>query len=98
LFAPPHIQIGVSKTGHPVRFRGQRRHCFARRRKSEEETRFSQKIGSNFQVADKSLVVEFKNPRNLLAEFNSDLTSSRARQREKSEISNWRREGDSNPR
>jgi hypothetical protein len=49
-------------------------------------------------VADKSLAVEFKNPWNLLAEFNSDLTTTHARQREFSEKSNWRREGDSNPR
>jgi hypothetical protein len=63
----------------------------------EKKRDFLKKIGSNFQVADKSLTVEFKNPWNLLAEFNSDLTSSHARQREKSEISNWRREGDSNP-
>jgi hypothetical protein len=49
-------------------------------------------------VADKSLAVEFKNPWNLLADFNSDLSNTHARQREKSEKSNWRREGDSNPR
>jgi hypothetical protein len=41
-------------------------------------------------VADKSLAVEFKKPWNLLAEFNSDLTTSNARQREISQKSNWR--------
>src|SRR5208282_1716188 len=35
---------------------------------------FSKKIGSNLQVAEKLLTVEFKNPWNLLAEFNSDPT------------------------
>jgi hypothetical protein len=64
---------------------------------SERKRDFLKKIGSNCQVADKSLAVEFKNPWNLLAGFNSDLTSSHARQRDKSEKSNWRRQGDSNP-
>ena len=64
----------------------------------EKNRDFLKKIGSNFQVADKSLAVEFKNPWNLLADFNSDLSNTHARQREKSEKSNWRREGDSNPR
>jgi len=41
-------------------------------------------------VADKSLAVEFKNPWNLLADFNSDLSNTHARQRVKSEKSNWR--------
>jgi len=64
----------------------------------EKKRDFLKKIGSNFQVAEKSLAVEFKKPWNLLAEFNSDLTTSNARQREISQKSNWRREGDSNPR
>ena len=64
----------------------------------EKKRDFLKKIGSNFQVADKSLAVEFKNPWNLLADFNSDLSNTHARQRVKSEKSNWRREGDSNPR
>ena len=64
----------------------------------EKNRDFLKKIGSNFQVAEKSLTVEFKNPWNLLAEFNSDSTTSNARQREISQKSNWRRERDSNPR
>jgi hypothetical protein len=62
----------------------------------EKKRDFLKKIGSNFHVAEKSLAVEFKKPWNLLAEFNSDLTTSNARQREFSQKSNWRREGDSN--
>jgi hypothetical protein len=65
---------------------------------SERKRDFLKKIGSNFQVADKSLAVEFKNPWNLLADFNSDLSNTHARQRVKLPKSNWRREGDSNPR
>jgi hypothetical protein len=65
--------------------------------KPEEKRDFLRKIGSNFQVAEKSLAVEFKNPWNLLAEFNSDLTTSNARQRENPSKDLWRREGDSNP-
>ena len=64
----------------------------------EKNRDFLKKIGSNFQLADKSLSVEFKNPRKLLVEFNSELTTSHARQRENPLKSNWRREGDSNPR
>jgi hypothetical protein len=55
-------------------------------------------IGSNFQLADKSLAVKFKKHWKILAEFNSDSTTSNARQREFSQKSKWRREGDSNPR
>jgi len=51
------------------------------------------KIGSNFHVADKSLAVEFKKPWNLLAEFNFARKTNLAACGEKSEISNWRREG-----
>jgi hypothetical protein len=59
---------------------------------------FLKKIGSNFQLADKSLTVEFKIPWNYLADFNSDPTTISARQRGKPLESNWRREGDSNSR
>ncbi len=38
---------------------------------SEQKRDFLKKIGSNFQMAEKSLAVEFKKPWNLLAEFNS---------------------------
>ena len=64
----------------------------------EKNRDFLKKIGLNFQVAEKSLAVEFKNPWNLLAEFNSDLTTTNARQRENLQKSRWRREGDSNPK
>ena len=64
----------------------------------EKKRDFLKKIGSNFQVAEKSLAVEFKKPWNLLAEFNSARTTTLAAGGEKSEILNWRREGDSNPK
>jgi hypothetical protein len=64
----------------------------------ERKRDFLKKIGSNFQVAEKSLAVEFKNHWNLLAEFNSDPTTILARQRGNPLESNWRRGGDSNPR
>lgn len=41
--------------------RGQTSHFFARRRKAGREALFSQKIGSDFQVAEKLSAVEFKN-------------------------------------
>ena len=44
----------------------------------EKKRDFLKKIGSNFQVADKSLAVEFKKPWNLLAEFNSARTTKTA--------------------
>jgi hypothetical protein len=62
----------------------------------EKKRDFLKKIGSNFQIADKSLAVEFKKPWNLLADFNSDLKNSNTRQREISQFPIWRREGDSN--
>ena len=66
--------------------------------KPEQKRDYLKKIGSNFQLADKSLAVEFKNPWNLLAEFNSDLTTTNTRLREFSKKSEWRREWDLNPR
>ena len=66
--------------------------------KREKNRDFLKKIGSNLQVADKSLTVEFKKPWNLLVEVNSDPTTILARQRGNLEKSKWRREGDSNPR
>jgi hypothetical protein len=59
-------------------------------RNREKNRDFLKKIGSNFQVAEKSLTVEFKKPWNLLAEFNSARTTNLAACGEKSEISNWR--------
>jgi hypothetical protein len=62
----------------------------------EKNRDFLKKIGSNFHVAEKSLTVEFKNPWNLLAEFNSARTTNLAACGAKSEISHWRKGGDSN--
>ncbi|MDR3455929.1 MAG: hypothetical protein P4N60_00670 [Verrucomicrobiae bacterium] len=57
---------------------------------SEQKRDFLKKIGSNFQMANKSLAVEFKKPWNLLVEFNFDLTTQNTRQREFSQKENWR--------
>jgi hypothetical protein len=65
--------------------------------KPEQKRDFLKKIGSNLKLAEKTLAVEFKTPWNLLAEFNSDLMNTNARQRESVSKENWRREGDSNP-
>ena len=65
---------------------------------SEKNRDFLKKIGSNLQVAEKSLVVEFKKPWNLLAEFNSAPVTKLVACDEISSKSKWRREGDSNPR
>jgi len=56
----------------------------------EKNRDFLKKIGSNFQVEEKSLSVKFKYPWNLLAEFNSDPMTILARQRENPLESNWR--------
>jgi hypothetical protein len=67
--------------------------------KNPEKNRdFLRKIGSNFQVAQKTLSVVFKNPWQILADFNSKHSPLLAACGEKSEISNWRRGWDSNPR
>ncbi len=41
-------------------------------------------------MAEKSLAVEFKKPWNILAEFNSDLTSTNTRLRDFCKKSEWR--------
>jgi len=63
---------------------------------SEQKRDFLKKIGSNFQMAEKSLVVEFKKPWILLAEFNSAPIAKIAASGEIDSKLNWRREGDSN--
>jgi site-specific DNA recombinase len=64
----------------------------------EKNRDFLKKIGSNFDVAEKTLTVEFKKPWIYLAEFNSEPATIIARERGNPLESNWRREGDSNPR
>ena len=54
-------------------------------------------MGSNFQMAEKALAVEFKKPWNLLAGFNSAPNPKHVACDEISSKENWRREGDSNP-
>ena len=65
---------------------------------SEQKRDFLKKIGSNFQMAEKSLAVEFKKPWNLLAEFNSAPNTKHVACDEISSKQNWRREWDLNPR
>ncbi len=64
----------------------------------EKKRDFLKKIGSNFQMADKTLAVEVKKPWLFLADFNSDATTSTASHLETPAKPNWRRGGDSNPR
>ena len=64
----------------------------------EKKRDFLRKIGSNLKVSEKRLSVEFKNPWNIVAEFNSAQVQHTAACGENLKISKWRREGDSNPR
>ena len=57
---------------------------------SEQKCDFLKKIGSNFQVAEKSLTVNLLNPWQFVAEFNSDLTHVSAPQGENMQIVKWR--------
>ena len=66
--------------------------------KPEGKRDFLKKIGSNFQVAEKSLTVELKKPWSYLADFNSEPSNTFAAGDQISEKSRWRRGGDSNPR
>jgi site-specific DNA recombinase len=66
--------------------------------KPEQKRDFLKKIGSNFQVAEKSLTVELLNPWQSVAEFNSDLVPVTAPQGENQKNERWRRGRDSNPR
>jgi len=65
--------------------------------KPEEKRDFLKKIGSNLQVAEKTLAVTFRNPWQLVADFNSGSPSPIAREGENPENLNWRRGRDSNP-
>ena len=64
----------------------------------EQKRDFLKKIGSNFQVAEKSLAVELLNPWQFVAEFNSDPVPVAAPQGENQKTERWRRGRDSNPR
>jgi hypothetical protein len=67
--------------------------------KNPEKNRdFPKTIGSNLQLAEKSLSVVFKNPWKIIADFNSKPVTSLSHQHKNSPKSNWRRERDSNPR
>ena len=64
----------------------------------EQKRDFLKKVGSNLKLAEKSLAVDFRNPWQFVADFNSDPALSLARQRENGENLKWRRGRDSNPR
>jgi len=51
----------------------------------EKNRDFLKKVGSNLRLAEKSLAVDFRNPWQFVADFNSDPASSLARQRENPE-------------
>ena len=58
----------------------------------------SEKSARTFRRRRKTLSVEFKNPWNIVADFNSQCSPAHAACSENSQISNWRRGRDSNPR
>ncbi len=51
---------------------------------------FLKKIGSNLQVKDRTLTVEFKKPWNLLADFNLERVPALADTDQKTREENWR--------
>ncbi|HEY4246716.1 MAG TPA: recombinase family protein [Lacunisphaera sp.] len=64
----------------------------------EKKRDFLKKIGSNFQIAEKSLALTFKTPWQFVADFNSTRASARADNEFSHSCENWRRRRDSNPR
>ena len=68
----------------------------------EQSRNFLKKIGSNFQIAEQKLFLDFKNPWKILLKYNAESRGGEAylvqnsEQNPKSE--NWRRGWDSNPR
>jgi hypothetical protein len=56
----------------------------------EKKRDFLRKIGSNLKVSEKRLSVEFKNPWNIVAEFNSAQVQHTAACGENLKISKWR--------
>ena len=67
----------------------------AKSRNLEEKKDFLKKLGSNFQILNQKLVLDFKNPFKILAEAEPRLWRGEA---ENSPCINWRRGWDSNPR
>jgi hypothetical protein len=63
---------------------------------SEQKRDFLKKIGSNFQVAEKSLTVKLLNPWQFVADYNSDPAHVIAPERDSAKNVNWRRGRDSN--
>lgn len=64
----------------------------------EQKRDFLKKIGSNLQIAEKSLGVTFLNPWQFVADFNSDPAPTFGDNEYSHEKRKWRRGGDSNPR
>jgi hypothetical protein len=64
----------------------------------EKKRDFLKKIGSNFQMAEKRLSLDFKNPWKHVSEFTSLPVTALAACGENAINENWRKERDSNPR
>ena len=64
----------------------------------EQKRDFLKKVGSNLRVAEKALSVDFKNPWQFVADFNSSRASARAVNEFSHSRENWRRGRDSNRR
>lgn len=58
---------------------------------------FLKKIGSNFRIAERALVLDLKNAWKIPAKFNAKRRSREATNPQIGECVNWRRDRDSNP-
>ncbi|MFH0951826.1 MAG: hypothetical protein V1838_01405, partial [Patescibacteria group bacterium] len=59
---------------------------------------FLKKIGSNFRIADRTLVLDFKNAFKIAEKYHAEALCAEAVSYDFTKSENWRRERDSNPR
>ena len=59
---------------------------------------FSEKIGSNFRIADRTLVLDFKNAFKIAEKYHAEALCAEAVSYDFTKSENWRRGWDLNPR
>ena len=70
---------------------------YAQQENPERIRDFLKKIGSNFRIADRTLVLDFKNAFKIATKYNAERRSREATSSQIGEFTNWRRGWESNP-
>ena len=71
---------------------------YAQQENPERIRDFLKKIGSNFRIADRTLVLDFKNAFKIAGKYHAEALCAEAVSYDFTKSENWRRGGDSNPR